>query len=120
MIDDAVAGELNKLLAASDKSQFAELHATFARSDGRTWSAGDRLVQRDLAASLLRIADHGADGFYTGQTAELIEAEMRRGDGLVTATDLAAYQPVMRPRWSARIETAKSWPCPPPHPEELP
>lgn len=96
LLDEAVAGELNKLLAASDKTEFAELHATFARPDGRPWSAGDRLVQRDLAETLARIAEQGADGFYAGKTAELIVAEMRNGGGLITAADLAAYQPVVR------------------------
>jgi gamma-glutamyltranspeptidase / glutathione hydrolase len=57
---------------------------------------GDRLVQADLAATLRRVAEGGADGFYRGRTAELIEAEMRRGDGLITREDLAAYRAVWR------------------------
>jgi gamma-glutamyltranspeptidase/glutathione hydrolase len=95
-LDEAVADELNKVLAASDKTQFAALHAAFAHPDRRPWQAGDHLVQRDLAETLVRIAEQGADGFYTGKTAELIAAEMRRGSGLLTTADLAAYQPVAR------------------------
>lgn len=91
-----LAKALNRVLARSDKDQFAALHETFGHPDGRIWQAGDRLVQRQLAAVLERIADRGADGFYAGPTAELIAAEMQRGGGLVTQADLAAYRPVVR------------------------
>ena len=52
--------------------------------------------QPQLAATLERIAKHGSDGFYRGDTAKLVETEMQRGQGLITATDLAAYRPVWR------------------------
>ena len=50
----------------------------------------------DLAETLRRIADDGPDEFYTGETAALIVAEMKRGGGLISAADLAAYRPVWR------------------------
>jgi gamma-glutamyltranspeptidase / glutathione hydrolase len=95
-LDAAVATELNKVLAGSDKKQFAALHATFGRADGRPWRSGDRLVQTELAEVLNRIADEGADGFYTGPVAELIAKEMQKGGGLITQADLAAYRPIVR------------------------
>ena len=95
-LDAAVAEQLNKVLAISDKEQFVELHRTFGHPDGRAWRAGDRLVQPELAKVLERIAERGPRGFYTGVTAKLIVAEMRRGGGLVSAADLAAYRPVVR------------------------
>ncbi|MBK5188358.1 MAG: gamma-glutamyltransferase, partial [Gemmatimonadaceae bacterium] len=58
---------------------------------------GDRWKNSDLAAVLRRIAANGPSGFYTGRTAELIEAEMRRGGGVITREDLAQY----RPKWRA-------------------
>jgi gamma-glutamyltranspeptidase/glutathione hydrolase len=57
---------------------------------------GDTFVQRDLAATLRRVRDEGADGFYSGRTAELIVEEMRRGGGLITHADLAAYEAAWR------------------------
>jgi gamma-glutamyltranspeptidase / glutathione hydrolase len=63
---------------------------------GRPPRVGERWVQGDLAATLRRIAAEGADGFYRGRTAELVEAEMRRGGGILTAADLAAYRAVWR------------------------
>lgn len=56
------------------------------------WKAGDILVQKDLAATLKRIRDLGQKGFYEGETARLIVAEMKRGKGLVTLADLKNYQ----------------------------
>lgn len=53
---------------------------------------GELHKQPELAATMQRIADNGADEFYKGETAELIVAEMERGGGLITMEDLAAYE----------------------------
>ncbi len=60
------------------------------------WKAGDTLVQKDLAKTLRLIRDHGAKGFYEGETAQLILAEMQRGKGIVTAADLESYKAIER------------------------
>jgi gamma-glutamyltranspeptidase/glutathione hydrolase len=57
---------------------------------------GWRLVQKDLAETLSRIAEEGPSAFYEGAIAEAIVAEMERRGGLVTAADLAGYRPVKR------------------------
>jgi gamma-glutamyltranspeptidase/glutathione hydrolase len=74
----------------------AEARAIFVRED-RRWAAGDRLVQTDLAKTLAAIRDRGAAGFHEGATARAVEEEMRRGGGILTRADLAAYRPVWRP-----------------------
>ncbi len=56
------------------------------------WITGDTLIQTDLANTLKRIRDNGAAGFYEGETAWLIEAEMKRGGGYVTEEDLKNYK----------------------------
>ncbi len=56
------------------------------------WKAGDTLIQTDLANTLKRIRDKGMAGFYEGETAQLIVAEMQRGNGLITTADLKAYK----------------------------
>jgi len=64
--------------------------------NGQPYSAGDRLVQKDLAKVLKLIRDKGRDGFYKGKVADLIVDEMKRGGGLITYEDLENYQPVLR------------------------
>jgi gamma-glutamyltranspeptidase/glutathione hydrolase len=54
---------------------------------------GDRLRQPALARTLEGIGKEGPDVFYRGDLAEAIEAEMKRGGGLLTRADLAAYRP---------------------------
>jgi gamma-glutamyltranspeptidase/glutathione hydrolase len=56
------------------------------------WKAGDTLIQKDLAATLKRIRDKGQSGFYEGETAQLIVAEMQRGKGYITLQDLKNYK----------------------------
>lgn len=60
------------------------------------WNEGDTIYWTDLARTLERIRDHGAAGFYEGETAENIVAEMKRGKGLISLEDLKNYQAVWR------------------------
>jgi gamma-glutamyltranspeptidase/glutathione hydrolase len=60
------------------------------------WSPGDSLRQPDLARTLDEIARQGADAFYRGPIADVIVAEMRKGGGLITKRDLAAYDVIER------------------------
>ena len=55
------------------------------------WKAGDILIQKDLAKTLKRIRDKGRKGFYEGETARLIVAEMQKGKGIITGDDLKRY-----------------------------
>ena len=95
LIDAATADSLNEILRKTPKD-FAEFHRTFGKPGGGFWRAGDRLIQPALASTLERIRDQGADGFYTGETAKFIVAEMQRGGGLITERDLASYRPKVR------------------------
>lgn len=68
----------------------------FLKQDGSFYEPGDIFVQPDLANTLKRIADKGLAGFYAGETADLIVAEMNKGNGLITLEDLQSYQPKIR------------------------
>ena len=57
---------------------------------------GERFRQPELAATLKRIAEHGPDDFYRGDTAELLVEQMGRSNGLITMEDMAAYEAVWR------------------------
>jgi gamma-glutamyltranspeptidase/glutathione hydrolase len=92
-------------LSESEASNLNRTRETFLRNNtgpiafirDRPWKAGDTLVQKDLAATLRRIRDRGAKGFYEGETAAYIVDEMRRGGGLISLDDLKAYRAKERP-----------------------
>lgn len=56
------------------------------------FDGADRVRQPALARTLELIGKEGPDVFYRGELAQAIEAEMKRGGGLVTQADLAAYR----------------------------
>jgi gamma-glutamyltranspeptidase/glutathione hydrolase len=81
------------------KTNFARYFATAGASRTSGGGTAKPFRQAELARTLQRIAERGAEGFYAGRTAQLIAAEMRRGGGLITREDLAAY----RPQWRAPL-----------------
>ena len=84
---------------SSRHERFQHIDSTrkvFYKADGSFYQAGELFKQPDLAATLSRISKHGRDGFYKGETADLIVAEMRRGGGLISKADLEAYESVWR------------------------
>jgi gamma-glutamyltranspeptidase/glutathione hydrolase len=81
----SLAGQLD------DFKKYPASLAQFSKN-GKPYEAGDILKQPDLAKSLTRIADQGPAGFYEGETAALIEKEMKANGGLITMADLKAYQ----------------------------
>lgn len=76
--------------------QFESSAKVFFKSDGSLYKAGERFVQKDLAATLKRIAAQGVKGFYEGETADLIVAQMQAGGGLISLDDLKNYAPAIR------------------------
>lgn len=70
--------------------------AKFSRDDGAPYEVGDIWRQPDLARVLKRIARDGRDGFYTGEVASLIVAEMQRGNGDISLRDLREYTSIWR------------------------
>lgn len=88
---------LRERLAASLERmipRFGDYPASLAQFSkaGAPYAVGEMLVQSDLAATLERIRDQGRAGFYQGETARLIAAEMVRGGGMITEEDLARYE----------------------------
>jgi gamma-glutamyltranspeptidase/glutathione hydrolase len=86
--------------------------ATIFLPEGTLPREGAVFRQADLARTLERIRDRGADGFYLGETAALLVAEMERGGGIVTLDDLASYRAVWREpiRFTYRDRTVLSAP----------
>jgi gamma-glutamyltranspeptidase / glutathione hydrolase len=80
---------------ASLFNRFPESRRIFTRN-GNFYRTGDTFRQPELARTLARIRDRGPREFYTGETARLIEEDMKANGGLVTRADLAAYRPILR------------------------
>jgi gamma-glutamyltranspeptidase/glutathione hydrolase len=74
---------------------YAASVAQFTKA-GVPYEPGETLRQPDLARTLERIAAHGPADFYEGETARLIEAEMKARGGLVTRADLKGYRAMKR------------------------
>jgi len=74
--------------------QYNRLTPVFVKME--PWEAGDWLIQKELAATLRRIADKGRAGFYEGITAQMIEEEMKKQNGLISRQDLRDYRSVWR------------------------
>jgi gamma-glutamyltranspeptidase/glutathione hydrolase len=93
------------VLTKSEAQSFNSSRAAFLKYNSvksvfvskQTWKEGDTLIQKELAATLVRIRDEGMKGFYEGETARLITEEMKRGGGLISKDDLKNYQAVVRP-----------------------
>jgi len=63
---------------------------------GSFYDVGETLVQPELARTLERIAKNGAKEFYEGETAAKFAEEMAKHGGLISKSDLAAYQAIER------------------------
>ncbi len=55
---------------------------------------GEVFRNHDLARTFRRLADHGPEDFYAGETAAKIVAAVQAKGGILTREDLAAYRPV--------------------------
>lgn len=80
----------------------------------RSWNKGDTLKQPDLANTLKLIAKKGCDGFYKGEVADKIVAEMQRSNGIITHSDLEKYKAVWRDPVTADYKNYKVISMPPP------
>ena len=76
----------------------------FLQDGRRVRRAGTRFVQPVLAATLRRLAEHGYEDFYLGETARLIHEDMECNGGILRADDLAQIpHPVEREPLSGRF-----------------
>jgi len=88
MVSDGLARSLREVLP--QMKRYPASLAQFSRQ-GVPYEMGDLLQQPDLARTLERIAEKQTRGFYDGETAELIEKEMKARGGLITREDLLGY-----------------------------
>ncbi len=78
------------------------------------WETGDTLKQPELASTLESIQRSGRDGFYKGDVAAKIVAEMQKQGGLISLEDLENYNAVWREPLIGHYKGHKIISMPPP------
>ncbi len=63
----------------------------YLKDGGIPYEIGETIVLKDLANTLRIIVEKGKDGFYKGEIAEKIVAEVQKRGGVITLEDLANY-----------------------------
>jgi gamma-glutamyltranspeptidase/glutathione hydrolase len=111
MVSDGLARALKSELARMQA--YPASVAQFSRQ-GVPYEMGDVLKQEDLAKTLTRIAESGTAGFYDGETAALIEREMKARGGLITREDLKRYTVYRRPALRGTYHGYEVLTAPPP------
>ena len=71
-------------------SKFSETKKIFFKENPVKFNS--LLIQKDLAKTLEKISNNGRNGFYKGEVARKIVADMKRNDGLITLDDLENYK----------------------------
>jgi gamma-glutamyltranspeptidase/glutathione hydrolase len=79
-----------------DMAKFPASVAAYGKPGGGKWAQGDRLILADLGRTLRAIATDGPDAFYKGWIADRIADDMKANGGLITKSDLAAYEAKVR------------------------
>lgn len=74
-----------------DLSKYEDSNRIFL-NNGNYYEEGDLFRQPELAQTLGRMQLLGAREFYTGKTAQLIAADMKAHNGLITLDDLKNYK----------------------------
>ncbi len=71
--------------------------AIYTKTDGSIYRAGEILKNPDMGRTLRRIAEHGAQDFYTGSIAADIAADMMSHQALLGLEDLHQFRTEHRP-----------------------
>ena len=96
---------------AEDLPEFSKF---LLKGDGSFREPGELWKQKDLAATLERIRDHGRDGFYKGQTANLLTNFIQGQGGIITKEDLLKYEAIERKPVKGNYRGYQVYSMPPP------
>jgi gamma-glutamyltranspeptidase / glutathione hydrolase len=84
-------GDVDVLDAATAEFRAEPNVAAIFLNHGSPFKVGERLVQKDLAATLRSISKGGTQAFYHGPVADAVAAASRAHGGILTPQDFAAY-----------------------------
>lgn len=89
---ELLPGEAIRHQMALQQLQEFEGSKSYFLKEGKTYEVGSLLVQQDLAAVLKKIAKEGKKGFYEGEIAEKIVADIQANGGSLQIEDLKNYE----------------------------
>jgi gamma-glutamyltranspeptidase/glutathione hydrolase len=93
-------GDVNILAGGTETfARYPNVAAIFL-DRGKPWTAGQRLIQKDLARTLEQIAEGGTDAFYKGAIARELVKESDAHGGILSMQDFADYTA----RWEKPVE----------------
>src|ERR687893_229007 len=82
--------------------------------NGRVYREGEEIRFPELAGTLERVGEEGADLFYEGDLAGAISSYVLSMEGILTEDDLAEYRPVVREPLSVRYGAGEMYTNGPP------
>ena len=85
-------GDVEMLMTATEAFKKDPPSAAIFLNNGKPFKVGQKLVQKDLAQTLMHISEKGADGFYKGPVGASIVASSWAGEGIIMQADLDQYQ----------------------------
>jgi gamma-glutamyltranspeptidase/glutathione hydrolase len=85
-------GDVDMLAIATEAFRADPPTAMIFLNNGEPFTAGQKLVQKDLAATLRVISEQGESGFYKGPVGAAIVASSLAGKGIMTQADLDQYK----------------------------
>jgi len=71
--------------------RFAGFQKTYLKPNGNPYKVGEVFKQKELAQTLKVVATQGADGFYKGEIAQKIVADLQANGGVLTLKDFAEH-----------------------------
>lgn len=91
-----VTQRLHEAITQTHPGMNAAAKRIFLLAGGRVPPVGHRLVQKDLATTLVRIAQSKGEDFYVGTTATELVRSVQAASGVWTLSDLKRYRAVKR------------------------
>jgi gamma-glutamyltranspeptidase/glutathione hydrolase len=85
-------GDVDLLLTSTDDFRKDPATAAIFLNRGEPYAIGQKLVQKNLAATLQSISLQGQRGFYQGPVGAALVAASKAGKGLITQADLDQYR----------------------------
>lgn len=97
-----------------DTNNTQSLRKLYSDKNGNLLKTGDIVKFKKLADTLEKIANDGADAFYTGKIAEDLIRDIQEAGGTLTVKDLASYSVTVTDAWVVPLGEYQMYIPPPP------